>query len=243
MPSRRRHRGVAGCWRTARAAYGIPSRRGSPRRLSRPWCLWRCLRDWQLRCSLCCRLPPGSSGADGEDGRCANDITWPFHCPSLVLHVCSWVPISPCDGALLSCRMRLSSKNHLKPQRNGSHSKRLAFRMRWWTAQTDEKPSDPPPMQRSLRCAGLLPQPHSLCPPPCRIRNTRQVSGTICAQDVAAVQDYRWMFAQSPDSLDESGAVYPCRSGLHMKAPCSCRPSEQGSSSIAWLERCRVPSW
>ncbi len=151
--------------------------------------------------------------------------------------------VSACKGALLCCRMRLSTTSSWRPQLKGLHSRRLAFRTRWWIAQTGEKPSNPPPMQRSLRCAGLLTLPHSLYCPPSRILNTRQVTDIFCAQTVAAVQDYRWMFAQSPDSLDESGAVYHWRPKMHMKPPSSCSPCKQGTRSMTRLERCRVPGW
>ena len=83
--------------------------------------------------------------------------------PSTAQHLCvkfaAGFRLPDCKGAMMCCRTHLLMTSRWRPQRKGLHSRRLAFRMRWWTAQTDEKPSDPPPTQRSLRCAGLSPQP------------------------------------------------------------------------------------
>lgn len=38
--------------------------------------------------------------------------------------------------------------------------------------------------------------------------------------DAADVQDYRWMFAQSPDGLDESGVAYRLPNKAHTEAAC-----------------------
>ena len=62
-------------------------------------------------------------------------------------------------GSMLPCRMRVSTMRDRRPQRKGLQSRRLAFRTRWWTARTGEKPSCPLATQRFLRCGGWVVDP------------------------------------------------------------------------------------